>query len=53
MPITLIMDNAHYQRCELVTLKALALDFGLLFLSAYSPYLNLIKRLWKLVKSSP
>ena len=37
MPITLIMDNSHYQRCELVTLKADALDIELLFLPAYSP----------------
>jgi transposase len=50
VPITLIMDNARYQRCELVKLKAAALDIELLFLPAYSPNLNLIERLWKLVK---
>jgi len=48
--LTLIMDNARYQRCELVKLKAAALDIELLFLPAYSPNLNLIERLWKLVK---
>ena len=44
------MDNARYQRCELVKLKAAALDIELLFPPAYSPNLNLIERLWKLVK---
>ena len=44
------MDNARYQRCELVKLKAAALDIELLFLPAYSPNLNLIERLWKLAK---
>ena len=53
VPIALIMDNARYQRCELVKLKAAALDIELLFLTAYSPILNLIEGLWKLVKSGP
>lgn len=48
--ITLIMDNARYQRCELVRSRAAILDIELLYLPAYSPNLNLIERLWKLVK---
>ena len=48
--ITLIMDNARYQRCELVRSHAAILDIELLYLPAYSPNLNLIERLWKLVK---
>lgn len=50
IPITLIMDNARYQRCELVRAAALLHDIELLYLPAYSPNLNLIERLWKLVK---
>ena len=48
--ITLVMDNARYQHCALVKSQATALDIELLFLPAYSPNLNLIERLWKLVK---
>jgi transposase len=49
-PITLVMDNARYQRCRLVMEKARDLDMELLFLPPYSPNLNLIERLWKFVK---
>ena len=48
--ITLVMDNARYQHCALVISKAARLGIELLFLPAYSPNLNLIERLWKLVK---
>lgn len=48
--ITLVMDNARYQHCALVISKAAVLGIELLFLPAYSPNLNLIERLWKLVK---
>ena len=48
--VTLVMENARYQHCSLVESKAAALGIKLLFLSAYSPNLNLIERLWKLVK---
>ncbi|MDB6139045.1 MAG: transposase [Verrucomicrobiaceae bacterium] len=48
--ITLVMDNARYQRCELVSEQAAHLDVELLYLPACSPNLNLIERLWKLVK---
>jgi transposase len=48
--ITLVLDNARYQHCVAVKAKAAALDIELLFLPAYSPNLNLIERVWKLVK---
>ena len=48
--ITLVLDNASYQRCRLTQEKASAANIELLFLPAYSPNLNLIERLWKLVK---
>lgn len=50
VPVTLIMDNARYQRCRLVQELAEGLNIELLFLPAYSPNLNLIERLWKFVK---
>lgn len=48
--ITLVMDNASYQRCHYVRDHARALGIELLFLPSYSPNLNLIERLWKLTK---
>ena len=50
VPITLVMDNARYQRCALVMQLAEKLKIELLFLPSYSPNLNLIERLWKWVK---
>ena len=50
IPITLILDNARYQKCKLVWQVADLLDIDLLYLPAYSPNLNLIERLWKFVK---
>ncbi len=49
-PVTLVLDNARYQRCKLVMGLAAELNIELLFLPPYSPNLNLIERLWKLVK---
>lgn len=49
-PVTLILDNARYQRCHLVMGLAKELGIELMFLPPYSPNLNLIERLWKLVK---
>lgn len=49
-PITVVLDNARYQRCHYVTDLAKELHIELLFLPPYSPNLNLIERLWKLVK---
>jgi len=48
--VTLVMDNARYQRCALVQGEARRLGIELLFLPACSPNLNLIERLWKFVK---
>ena len=50
VPITIVLDNARYQRCKLVIEKAEELGIELLFLPPYSPNLNLIERLWKFVK---
>jgi len=50
LPITLVLDNARYQKCALVMEVAQTLDIELLYLTTYSPNLNLIERLWKFVK---
>jgi transposase len=50
LPITIILDNARYQRCALVQAAADALGIELLFLPTYSPNLNLIERFWRFVK---
>ena len=50
IPITLILDNARYQRCKEVAAHAASANIELLYLPAYSPNLNLIERLWKLTK---
>ena len=49
-PITLVLDNARYQRNAAVQALADQLGITLLFLPSYSPNLNLIERLWKYVK---
>jgi len=49
--ITVVLDNASYQHCDLVINTAKALGIELLFLPTYSPNLNLIERLWKFLKS--
>jgi transposase len=48
--VTVILDNAAYQRCKLVQALAVELDITLEFLPSYSPNLNLIERLWKFTK---
>lgn len=50
IPITLVLDNARYQKCQSVTLLAKELGIERLYLPAYSPNLNLIERLWRFVK---
>jgi transposase len=50
IPITLVLDNARYQKCRVVTELAESLGIELLYLPSYSPNLNLIERLWKFVK---
>jgi transposase len=52
LPITIVLDNARYQKCELVTALAKSLGITLLYLPSYSPNLNLIERLWKFVKKT-
>lgn len=49
-PVTVVLDNARYQRCKLVMALAAELKIELLFLPPYSPNFNLIERLWKLTK---
>lgn len=49
-PVTLVLDNARYQRNAAVMACAQSLGITLLFLPSYSPNLNLIERLWKFVK---
>lgn len=49
-PITLVLDNARYQRNAAVQALADSLGITLLFLPSYSPNLNLIERLWKFIK---
>lgn len=48
--VTVVLDNARYQKCKLVLEVAASLNIELLYLPAYSPNLNLIERLWKFVK---
>lgn len=52
LPITLVLDNARYQKCAVVTELAKLLEIELLYLPPYSPNLNLIERLWKFVKKN-
>ena len=49
-PITLVLDNARYQRNAVVQSLAEQLSITLLFLPSYSPNLNLIERLWRFTK---
>ena len=48
--ITLVLDNARYQKCELVLQHAARLRIELLYLPSYSPHLNLIERFWRYVR---
>ncbi len=48
--VTLVLDNAKYQKCKLVTELAAKLGLELLYLPPYSPNLNIIERLWKYTK---
>lgn len=51
VPITVVLDNARYQKCKVVFALAKALNIELLYLPSYSPHLNLIERLWKFVRN--
>jgi len=48
--IHVVLDNARYQKCEVVTTLAHDLKINLVYLPPYSPNLNLIERLWKFTK---
>jgi transposase len=50
LPITLVLDDARYQKCALVQDLASSLGIELLYLPGYSPDLNLIERLWRFVR---
>jgi transposase len=52
VPLTIVLDNARYQRGALVQGLAQSLSIELLFLPAYSPNLNLIERFWKFVNKT-
>lgn len=49
--ISIILDNARYQKCKVVTELAEELGIELVFLPTYSPNLNFIERIWKFVKT--
>lgn len=49
-PLTVVLDNARYQKCALVQDYAAALGIELLYLPSFSPHLNLIERLWRFVR---
>jgi transposase len=49
-PVHIALDNARYQKCEIVTKLAQELGINLHYIPPYSPNLNLIERLWKHVK---
>lgn len=48
--ITLIMDNAAYNKSEKVKILAKKLEISFCYLPPYSPNLNPIERLWKFMK---
>jgi transposase len=50
VPVTLILDNARYQKCAIVFALAESLKVELVYLPSYSPNLNLIERMWKFTK---
>jgi transposase len=49
-PVTVVLDNARYQRNKVVQGLASELGIRLLYLPSYSPNLNLIERLWGFTK---
>jgi transposase len=50
LPITLVLDNARYQKCAVVQALAATLKVEPLYSPSYSPNLNLIERLWRFVR---
>ncbi|NEQ29305.1 MAG: hypothetical protein F6K28_62340 [Microcoleus sp. SIO2G3] len=51
IPITIILDNARYQKCKLVQNYAKELGIELCYLPSYSPQFNLIERFWRFVRN--
>ena len=49
-PITRVLDDARYLKCAVVQALAESLGIELLYLTSYSPNLNLIERLWRFVR---
>lgn len=49
-PIYIVLDNARYQKCQLVKYVAWQFNIKLVYQPPYSPNLNIIERLWKWVK---
>lgn len=45
--IHVILDNARYQKCQLVKDASNQYNITIVYLPSYSPNLNLIERLWK------
>lgn len=48
--IHIALDNARYQKCDVVRNLAASLGIELIYIPPYSPNLNPIERLWKFVK---
>ena len=48
--VVIILDNARYQKCELTNQAAEEYRIEVVYLPSYSPNLNLIERLWKLLR---
>jgi transposase len=51
--VFVVLDNAKYQKCSITRELAEHLGINMVFIPPYSPNLNLIERLWKLVKGNP
>jgi len=49
-PIHVVLENAAYQKCQMVRNHAEKLRIHLEYIPPYSPNLNLIERFWKHVK---
>jgi transposase len=49
-PVSVVLDNARYQRNKVVQALAAELSITLVYLPSYSPNLNLIERLWRFLK---
>ncbi len=49
--ISIVLDNAPYQRCYVTQSAANMSNIELVYLPPYSPNLNLIERAWKFVRA--